>query len=44
MWSPMTARLPLSCRSTQDDLNDTYRNVIRAIFMTVMTSAVVCAV
>ena len=32
MISPMAARLPPTCRSAQDDLSDTYRNVIGAIF------------
>ena len=44
MRSPMIARLLLTCRSAQDDFSDTCRNVIRAIFMTVMTRAVVCVV
>ena len=42
--SPMALRLPLNCRSTQGDLNDTYRNVIGAIFTAIMTRAVVYAV
>ena len=42
--SPMAARFRPECRSAQNDLNDTYRNVIGAIFMAVMTRAVVCAV
>ena len=44
MLSPMAARLPLVCRSAQNDLSDTYKNVIGAIFTAVMTHAVVCAV
>ena len=31
------------CRSAQDDLSDTCRNAIEAIFIVVMTRAVVCA-
>ena len=31
------------CRLAQNDLNDTCRNVIEAIFTAVMTRAVVCA-
>ena len=42
--SPMASRLPLNCRSTQGDLNDTCRNVIGAIFTVIMTRAMVCAV
>ena len=42
--SPMVARLPPACRSAQNDLSDTCRNVIGAIFMAIMTCAVVCAV
>ena len=44
MPSPMIARLLLTCRSAQDDFSDTCRNVIGAIFTTVMTRAVVCVV
>ena len=44
MRSPITTRLPPTCRSVQDDLSDTSRNVIRAIFMAVMIRAVVYAV
>ena len=44
MRSPMAVRLPPTCRLAQDDLNDTCRNVIEAIFTAVMTRTVVCAV
>ena len=44
MQSPMTARFPPTSRLEQDDLSDTCRNVIGAIFMAVMTHAVVYAV
>ena len=44
MWSPMAARLPPKCRSVQDDLSDAYRKVIRAIFVAVMTCAMVFVV
>ena len=44
MRSLMTVRFPPTCRSAQDDLSDTCRNVIRAIFTAVMTRTVVCAV
>ena len=40
----MAARLPPTCRSAQDDLSDTCKNVIRAIFTAMMTHVVVCAV
>ena len=40
----MTARLSSTCRSKQDNLSDTRKNVIGAIFTAVMTRAVVCAV
>ena len=42
--SPMAARLPLMCRSAQDDLSGTFKNEIGAIFAAVMQRAVVCAV
>ena len=44
MQSPMTARFPPTSRLEQDDLSDTCRNVIGAIFTAMMTRAVVCAV
>ena len=44
MQSPMESRLPRMCRSRLDDLNDTFTNVIGAIFAAVMQRAVVCAV
>ena len=44
MQSSMAMRLPPTCRLAQDDLNDTCRNVIEAIFTAVMTRTVVCAV
>ena len=40
----MAARLPPTCRSAQDGLSDTCRNVIDATFTVVMTRVVVCAV
>ena len=39
----MVVRLPPTCRSVQDDLSDTYKNIIGAIFTAVMTGAMVCA-
>ena len=42
--SPMESRLPLMCRSGQDNLNGIFTNVIRAIFAVVMQRAVACAV
>ena len=43
MRSPMAARLPPTCRLVQNDLSDTCRNVIGAIFTAVVTRAAVCA-
>ena len=42
--SLMTTRLPQVCRSAQDDLSGTFKNVIGAILATVMQRVVVCAV
>ena len=44
MRSPMASRLPRGCRSMQDDLSGTFRNVIEAIFAAVMQRAVVFAI
>ena len=44
MRSPMASRLPQVCRSAQDDLSGTFKNVIEAIFVAVMQRAVVFAV
>ena len=40
----MTARLSPTCRSAEDNLSDTSRDVIGAILPTVTTRAVVCGV
>ena len=42
--SLMASRLPRGCRSMQDDLSGTFRNVIEAIFAAVMQRAVVFAI
>ena len=42
--SPMAARLPPTCRSEEDDLSGTCRNVIGALFTVVTILAVVCTV
>ena len=42
--SPMAVRLPLMCRSAQDDLSGTFKNEIEAIFVAVMQRAVVFAI
>ena len=42
--SLMTVRLSPTCRSAQDDLSDTSRNVIGVIYMAMTTCAVVYAV
>ena len=44
MQSPTASRLSRVCRLVQDDLCGTFKTVIRAIFVTVMQKAVVCAV
>ena len=44
MQSLMVSRLPQMCRSVQDDLIDTFTNVIGAIFAAVMQRAVVYAI
>ena len=41
--SPMAVRLPRVCRSAQDDLSGTFKNVIGAILAAAMRRAVVCA-
>ena len=41
--SPMALRLSRVCRSAQDDLCGTFKAVIGAMFVTVMQTAVVCA-
>ena len=42
--SPTALRLSQFCRSAQDDLCDTFKTVIEAMFVAVMQTAVVCAV
>ena len=44
MASPVTARLSPTCRSTEDDLIDTSRDLFGAIYTVVMTRVVGCGV
>ena len=44
MRSLITARFSPTCRSVQDDLSGTCRNVIGVVLTVVMTCVVVCAV
>ena len=44
MRSALTTRLSPTSRSVQDNLSDTSRNVIGAIFVAMMRRAVICAV
>ena len=45
VWSPMAARLPRVCRSAQDDLSGTLKNVIGAILAaTMQKSSGLCSV